>query len=73
MGNDDLLALKMAECPQIRNGLDDVKQKIPQGTAWVDFVTVIVKSYFNTLMHDVCAFCEAAVLELSFLCLVLLS
>ena len=44
MGNDDLLALKMAECPQIRNGLDDVKQKIPQGTAWVDFVTVIVKS-----------------------------
>ena len=44
MGNDDLLALKIAERPQIRNGLDDVKQKIPQGTAWVDFVTVIVKS-----------------------------
>ena len=29
MGSDDLLALKIAECPQIRNGLDDVKQKIP--------------------------------------------
>ena len=24
---------------------DDVKQKIPKGTAWVDFVTVVVKSY----------------------------
>ena len=43
LGNDDVLALKTVERPQIRNGWDDVKQKIPQGTAWVDFVTVIVK------------------------------
>ena len=33
-----------AERPQVRNGKDDVKQKIPKGTAWVGLVTVIVKS-----------------------------
>ena len=30
LGNDDVLALKTAERPQVRNGLDDVKQNSPR-------------------------------------------
>ena len=36
-------------CPQVKDGQDDVKQKIPEGTAQVDFVTLIIQSYFDTL------------------------
>ena len=32
---------------------DDVKRENPEGTAWVDFVTLIVQSYFDTLLSYV--------------------
>ena len=35
------------------NDQDDVKQKIPEGTAQVDFVTLMVKLYFDTLLRYV--------------------
>ena len=33
--------------PQVRDGQDDVKHKIPEGTAYVDVVKLIVQSYFD--------------------------
>ena len=44
LGNDDVSMPNNAPHPQVRNGKDDVKQKIPKGAAWIDFVTAIVKS-----------------------------
>ena len=44
LGNNDVSMLNNAPRPQVRNGKDDVKQKIPKGAAWIDFVTAIVKS-----------------------------
>ena len=35
--------------PASKRGQDDVKQKIPEGNAQVDFVTHITQSYFDTL------------------------
>ena len=50
---------------QGRDGQDDVKQKLFEGTLYVDFVTVIVQSYFDILMRYVfvVTFCRAAVLK----------
>ena len=45
------------------SGQDDVKTEHPQETAQVDFTTLIVKSYFDTLLHYVLSvtFCGAVV------------
>lgn len=39
-GNGDVLALNNAERPRVRNSYDNVKQKMPDRTAWVESVTV---------------------------------
>ena len=41
------------------------KTENPEGTAWVDFVTFIVQSYFDTLLLYVLSvtFCRAVVLK----------
>ena len=49
--------------PQVRNGENDVKTENPEGTAQVDFVTFIVQSYFNTLLHCALTFCGTVVLN----------
>ena len=44
---------------------DDVKQKITEGTAYVDVVKLIVHSYFDIFLRHVLlvTFCGAAVLK----------
>ena len=49
--------------PTMRNGQDDVKTENHEGTAQVDFVTVIVQSYFDTLLRYAVTFCGAVVLK----------
>ena len=49
--------------PQVRNGQDDVNTENPEGTAQVDFVTLIVQSYFDTLSRYAVTFCGAGVLK----------
>ena len=44
-GNGDVLALNNAERPRVRNGEDNIKQKMPDRTAWVEFVILIVLRY----------------------------
>ena len=34
--------------PQARNGYVDVKQEMPEGIAWADFVKVVAQSYLYT-------------------------
>lgn len=43
LGNDDVSALNSPKYEMVR---DDVKQKMPEGTAWVDFVTFTALLYF---------------------------
>ena len=43
--NDYVLMQNNAEHPKVRNGWDDAKQKMPEGTTWVD-CTVISPRYF---------------------------
>ena len=43
LGNDDVSPLNSPKYETVRN---DVKQKMLEGTAWVDFVTFSVPLYF---------------------------
>ena len=45
MANDDVSALNAHKYEMAR---DDVKQRMPEETPWVDFVTFIVQLYLNT-------------------------
>ena len=49
---------------------DDVKQKMPEETAWVDFVTFTALLYFYRFAFRLFSqtFCEAAVLKLVKVC-----
>lgn len=79
LGNNDISPLNAPKYQMVRDG---VRQKMTEGTPWfADFVTVIVKSYFKTLLHYMCSvpFCGEALLKeiektlkFSSLCLILL-
>ena len=43
LGNDDVSPLNSPKYEMVR---DEAKQKIPEGTAWVDFVTFTAPLYF---------------------------
>ena len=57
MGNDDVSIVRARK--------QEIVRKIPEGTNWVDFVKLIVQSYFDTLLRYVLsvALCGAAVLK----------
>ena len=57
MGNDDVSIVRARK--------QEIVRKIPEGTNWVDFMKLIVQSYFDALLRYVLsvALCGAAVLK----------
>ena len=77
LGNDDVSSLNSPKYEIVR---DDVKQKMPEGSAWVDFVTFTAPLYFYCcefrLFSDILwSSCFEAIkkMQFTFLSLILLS
>ena len=63
IGNEDVCIVCARKYEMVLK--DDVKRENPEGTAQVDFVTLIVQLYFDTLLRYVLSvtFCGAVVLK----------